>query len=96
MIAGHRNLQTIKGISFLGPSDEYVVSGSDDGHVYIWSKQDGKLQQWLKGDDSVINCLEPHPHLPCTMATSGEAGAQQGLRQILGMPSRGRAVMTAS
>lgn len=68
---GHRNLQTIKGISFLGPSDEYVVSGSDDGHVYIWSKQDGKLQQWLKGDDSVINCLEPHPHLPCTMATSG-------------------------
>ena len=77
MIAGHRNLQTIKGISFLGPSDEYVVSGSDDGHVYIWSKQDGKLQQWLKGDDSVINCLEPHPHLPCTMATSGEAGACQ-------------------
>ena len=71
--AGHRNVQTVKGISFLGPSDEFVVSGSDDGHIYIWSKQDGKLQQWLKGDDSVVNCLEPHPHLPCTLATSGEA-----------------------
>ena len=66
-------MQTVKGISFLGPSDEFVVSGSDDGHIYIWSKQDGKLQQWLKGDDSVVNCLEPHPHLPCTLATSGEA-----------------------
>jgi hypothetical protein len=27
-----------QGVSFFGADDEYVVSGSDDGHVYIWSK----------------------------------------------------------
>ena len=57
----------------MGVADEYVVSGSDCGHVYIWGKHDGKLQQLLKGDKHVVNCLEPHPYLPATLATSGMA-----------------------
>ena len=57
----------------MGVADEYVVSGSDCGHVYIWGKHDGKLQQLLKGDRHVVNCLEPHPYLPATLATSGMA-----------------------
>ncbi|KAL3160011.1 hypothetical protein ABBQ38_010398 [Trebouxia sp. C0009 RCD-2024] len=69
--SGHVNSETVKGVSFMGVADEYVVSGSDCGHVYIWSKHDGKLQQLLKGDRHVVNCLEPHPYLPATLATSG-------------------------
>ena len=69
--AGHLNSETVKGVSFMGGADEYVVSGSDCGHVFIWSKQDGKLQQVAKGDRHVVNCLEPHPYLPATLATSG-------------------------
>ena len=57
----------------MGVADEFVVSGSDCGHVYIWGKHDGKLQQLLKGDRHVVNCLEPHPYLPATLATSGMA-----------------------
>lgn len=72
--AGHLNSETVKGVSFMGVADEYVVSGSDCGHVYIWSKQDGRLQKLVKGDRSVVNCLEPHPYLPATLATSGEPG----------------------
>jgi len=68
---GHRNAKTVKGVSFLGPDDDYVVSGSDCGHIYIWSKSTGALLWWGKGDDAVVNCLEPHPFLPMTMATSG-------------------------
>ncbi|KAK9823322.1 hypothetical protein WJX72_001905 [[Myrmecia] bisecta] len=68
---GHRNARTVKGVSFMGASDEYVVSGSDDGHIYIWSKSDGQLRQWLLGDEDVVNCLEPHPTMPITLATSG-------------------------
>lgn len=68
---GHRNYRTVKGVSFMGACDEYVVSGSDDGHVYIWSTEDGVLRQWLEGDEDVVNCLEPHPWLPLTLATSG-------------------------
>ena len=76
MHAGHLNSDTVKGVSFMGLADEYVVSGSDCGHVYIWSKHDGRLQKLLKGDRRVVNCLEPHPYLPATLATSGEVRNQ--------------------
>lgn len=69
--AGHRNYRTVKGVSFAGASDEYVVSGSDDGHVFIWTTRDGVLRQWLRGDRKIVNCIEPHPHMPHVMATSG-------------------------
>lgn len=70
-VSGHRNCQTVKGVSFLGLEDEYVMSGSDDGHIYVWSKADGVLRQWLRGDQNIVNCLEPHPHQPLAFATSG-------------------------
>ena len=71
-LAGHRNNKTVKGVSFMGAADDYVVSGSDCGHVYIWDKATAKLQQWLPGDRHVVNCLEPHPTMPTFLATSGE------------------------
>lgn len=67
---GHRNAQTIKGPSFFGPKDEYVVSGSDCGHVYIWRKKGGELICMMHGDKHVVNCIEPHPYFPF-LATSG-------------------------
>lgn len=71
LCTGHRNCRTVKGVSFLGESDEYIMSGSDDGHIYIWSASDGILRQWLPGDAHVVNCLEPNPVHPLSFATSG-------------------------
>jgi hypothetical protein len=68
---GHRNSATVKGVGFLGEEDEWVMSGSDDGHIYIWSKQRGNIVWWQQGDEEVVNCLEPHPLLPLVLATSG-------------------------
>ncbi|KAG9453278.1 hypothetical protein H6P81_006182 [Aristolochia fimbriata] len=68
--AGHRNSQTVKGVSFFGPRDEYVVSGSDCGHIFIWKKMGGELIRLMRGDKHIVNCLEPHPHVPF-LATSG-------------------------
>jgi hypothetical protein len=45
---GHRNVQTVKGCNFFGASDEYVVSGSDCGHVFVWDKATGRLQQLVR------------------------------------------------
>ncbi|ONK62429.1 uncharacterized protein A4U43_C07F3770 [Asparagus officinalis] len=67
--SGHRNSQTVKGVNFFGPSDEYVVSGSDCGHVYIW-KKGGELVRMMAGDKNIVNCVEPHPYFPF-LATSG-------------------------
>ncbi|VEN50753.1 unnamed protein product [Callosobruchus maculatus] len=66
---GHRNARTmIKEATFWG--DDYVMSGSDCGHVFIWEKSTGKLKMLLRADQHVVNCLQPHPVLPL-LATSG-------------------------
>ncbi|XP_028831346.1 DDB1- and CUL4-associated factor 8 isoform X2 [Denticeps clupeoides] len=68
---GHRNNATVKGVNFYGPCSEFVVSGSDCGHIYIWDKKSARIVQFMEGDKGgVVNCLEPHPHLP-GLATSG-------------------------
>lgn len=68
---GHRNSDTIKGVNFFGPRSEYVVSGSDCGHIFLWDKNTMDIIQFMEGDRSgVVNVLEPHPNC-CVLATSG-------------------------
>ncbi|XP_033057492.1 DDB1- and CUL4-associated factor 8-like protein 2 [Trachypithecus francoisi] len=68
---GHRNNTTVKGVNFYGPRSEFVVSGSDCGHIFFWEKSSCQIIQFLKGNrEGTINCLEPHPYLP-VLATSG-------------------------
>ncbi|THV08513.1 WD40 repeat-like protein [Dendrothele bispora CBS 962.96] len=68
--AGARNINTVKDVNFLGPFDEYVTSGSDDGNLFIWRKSTGELHGIYEGDGSVVNVIEPHPYLPL-VAVSG-------------------------
>lgn len=66
---GHRNARTmIKEANFWG--NDYVMSGSDCGHVFIWNRHSGELKMLLQADQHVVNCLQPHPTLPI-LATSG-------------------------
>ena len=61
----------VKGVNFYGPNSEFVVSGSDCGHIFFWDKEGEDIVHMVKGDDNgVVNCLEPHPNLPM-LATSG-------------------------
>lgn len=67
--SGHRNARTmIKEASFWGRN--YVMSGSDCGHIFIWNKHTGKLANTLQGDRHVVNCIQPHPTLPM-LASAG-------------------------
>ncbi|KAF7286479.1 DDB1- and CUL4-associated factor 6-like isoform X2 [Rhynchophorus ferrugineus] len=66
---GHRNARTmIKEATFWG--SDYVMSGSDCGHVFIWDRHTAELKMLLQADQHVVNCLRPHPHLPL-LASSG-------------------------
>lgn len=58
----------IKEATFWGSN--YVMSGSDCGHVFIWDRHTAELQMLLQADQHVVNCLRPHPNLPI-LATSG-------------------------
>ncbi|XP_055123949.1 DDB1- and CUL4-associated factor 8-like protein 1 isoform X1 [Symphalangus syndactylus] len=68
---GHRNNDTVKCVNFYGPRSEFVVSGSDCGHVFFWEKSSCQIIQFMEGDrGDIVHCLEPHPYLP-VLATSG-------------------------
>ncbi|KAK6247536.1 hypothetical protein QUC31_019101 [Theobroma cacao] len=67
---GHGNSQTVQGVSFFGPNDEYVMSASDCGPIFIWKKKDAKLVRLMVGDPHIVNNLEPHPCMPF-LATCG-------------------------
>ncbi|CAG8520415.1 3770_t:CDS:2, partial [Dentiscutata heterogama] len=62
--------QNIKEAYFFGANSEYIMSGSDDGRIFIWDRYTGKVVNLLKGDSKVVNCVQPHPSFPI-LCTSG-------------------------
>jgi WD repeat-containing protein 42A len=44
-------LSSVKGVNFYGQRSEYVVSGSDCGHVFIWDKQSESIVNMMDADD---------------------------------------------
>ena len=56
--SGHCNVDTDKDVDFFGKHDEYVVSGSDGGHVFIWDKKTGQIMNILHGDEDVVNVVQ--------------------------------------
>ncbi|KAK3786734.1 hypothetical protein RRG08_000942 [Elysia crispata] len=68
---GHCNTTTdIKEANFFGSNGQYVVAGSDDGSFFIWDKITTNIVRVLRADESIVNCLQPHPST-CLLATSG-------------------------
>ncbi|RMY39326.1 hypothetical protein D0866_02004 [Hortaea werneckii] len=60
----------LKDVNYFGLNDEYVVSGSDDGNLFIWETHTGKLVNILEGDGEVVNVVQGHPY-ETMMAVSG-------------------------
>ncbi|KAF9641649.1 hypothetical protein BFW01_g1632 [Lasiodiplodia theobromae] len=67
---GHCNVKTVKDVNFFGLEDEYVVSGSDSGHFFIWDKKTMQIVNILEGDGEVVNVVQGHPYEPM-IAVSG-------------------------
>ncbi|KAG1783294.1 WD40 repeat-like protein [Suillus placidus] len=86
---GHCNIETVKDVNFLGPHDEFVTSGSDDGNFFIWRKSTGELVDILEGDQHVVNVIESHPHLPL-VAVSGIDTTVKLFAPARGVPSFSR------
>lgn len=67
---GHCNSRTIKDVNYYGLNDEYVVSGSDDGHFFIWDRKTMEIVNILEGDGETVNVVQGHPYEPM-IACSG-------------------------
>lgn len=68
---GHCSIRTVKECNFFGPRSEYVVSGSDCGHIFIWDTSSAEIVTVVKGDASVVNSIHGHPHDGFVLASSG-------------------------
>ncbi|KAJ5769798.1 uncharacterized protein N7511_001849 [Penicillium nucicola] len=66
---GHCNIKTVKDVNFFGLDDEYVVSGSDSGHIFIWDRKTSHLVNILEGDSEVVNVVQGHPYEPLIAAS---------------------------
>ena len=58
---GHINYETfLKDVAYFGPNDEYVVSGSDSGDVWVWDRVTTELAHLLHADKSILE----NSHVP--------------------------------
>ena len=68
---GHCNTTTdIKEANFFGSDGQFVIAGSDDGSFFVWERKTSNLVHVMHADDSIVNCLQPHPSI-CMLASSG-------------------------
>lgn len=74
----HQNAATIKGITYMGPEGEWIVSGCDSGNVVFYRSSDGSVRHVTRGDRrGAVNCLSPHPmHLPILLTSGLEHDAK--------------------
>ena len=47
-----------------------MLAGSDDGTFFIWERHTASIVRVLRGDATIVNCVQPHPRL-CLLASSG-------------------------
>lgn len=60
-------------VATMGDARELVVSGSDDGRVFIWDRSTGRLVNLLLADSAAALVAVPHPVLP-SLASGGASG----------------------
>lgn len=66
---GRRSCRTvIKTAVFWGR--DFILSGSECGHVIVWNRWSGEPVSVFVGDSTVVNRISPHPRLPL-IACSG-------------------------
>lgn len=54
----------------LSSEGQFICAGSDDGSFFIWDRNTTNIVRVMKGDDSIVNCIQPHSEF-CLLATSG-------------------------
>ncbi|KAG5942284.1 hypothetical protein E4U53_007278 [Claviceps sorghi] len=71
---GHRMGRFIIRSSFGGANESFVVSGSEDGYIFIWHKNMGDAVERLPGHLKRCNGASWNPADPCMLASCSDEG----------------------
>lgn len=44
----------VKGVNFFGDRSQFVISGSDCGHIFIWDKETESIVNFFRGDENGV------------------------------------------
>jgi hypothetical protein len=92
LFGGHVNYQTfLKQVAYMGPKEEFVVTGSDSGHMFIFDNTNGsgnlcvdptsertcEIRGFYKADSRTCNGVAPHPFLPILASYGIDSDAQR-------------------
>jgi len=69
------NSRVIKNVSYkihsrLSNNDAYVISGSEDGKIYIWDLLEGNMLISFQAHSNVVTCVSFHPRYNYMISTS--------------------------
>ncbi|KAK2589762.1 hypothetical protein QQS21_012562 [Conoideocrella luteorostrata] len=71
---GHKMGKCIIRSAFGGANESFVVSGSEDGNMFIWHKNIGAAVERLPGHSKRCNGAAWNPADPCMLASCSDAG----------------------
>ncbi|KAA8916608.1 hypothetical protein TRICI_001234 [Trichomonascus ciferrii] len=57
---------------FGGPHENYILSGSQDNHIYIWKRDSSELIETLPGHQGTVNCVKWSPTEVAMFASAGD------------------------
>eukprot|EP00873_Tetraselmis_striata_P007945 jgi/Tetstr1/428209/TSEL_018251.t1 len=69
---GHRNQSDTNSVALIGGRSEFVVSGSEDGNIFVWDFHTGEIVNVLSTGEHAVGCVACHPH-DLVLASPGES-----------------------
>ncbi|KAI9360147.1 WD40-repeat-containing domain protein [Pilaira anomala] len=69
---GQKQLTYIIRSTLGGQSESFILSGSEDNRIYIWSRDNEKLLEVLEGHTSTVNCISWCPVEPMQFVSASD------------------------
>ncbi|KAI8584715.1 hypothetical protein K450DRAFT_217654 [Umbelopsis ramanniana AG] len=69
---GQKQKDNVIRSTFGGHNQAFVVSGSEDNHVYVWNRKHGSLLQVLEGHNAMVNSVCWNPKNPNLFASASD------------------------
>ncbi|KAH6665662.1 WD domain-containing protein [Halenospora varia] len=71
--SGDRGGLNVIRASFGGANESFVITGSEEGYIYIWHKENGQLIEKLEGHEKgCCTAVSWNPANPCMFASAGD------------------------
>lgn len=69
---GHQQGAFIIRSTFGGDEQSFILSGSEDNRIYVWSREHQTVLEVLEGHEGRVNCIKWYPGQPMMFASASD------------------------